>query len=118
MKFDIENAKGVLGLDIGDSSIKAVWFKKGNIETAVYNIPSDAPEAERYQLITKGIENIIKENKLECKKASCIFSGDFVFVHHFKLPMTKENELKSAVVMETKKYIPWCSFICFVRGFW
>lgn len=106
MKFDIENAKGVLGLDIGDSSIKAVWVKKGNIETAVYDIPFGVPDNEKYQLITKGIGKIIKENKPECKKACCVLSGDFVFVHHFKLPMMKENELKSAVVMETKKYIP------------
>lgn len=99
MKFDIENAKGVLGLDIGSSSIKAVWVKKDNIETAVYNF-------EKYQLITKGIENIIKENKPECKKASCIFSGDFVFVHHLKLPLMMEDELKNTVVWEAKKYIP------------
>ncbi|MDD5774164.1 MAG: type IV pilus assembly protein PilM [bacterium] len=105
-KFDIESTKGVLGLDIGSSSIKAVWVKKGKIETAVYDIPFETPDAEKYQLIIKGLEKIIKENKPECKKARCVFSGDFVFVHHFRLPMMTEDELKNTVVWEAKKYIP------------
>ncbi len=113
--FGFLNKRGLIGLDIGNHSIKAVQLKGkgdklrlGNL--AMLEIPPEVQEeadsAVKNELLAETIKKLIKENDLGTKNVVTAISGDSVIVRYVKLPYMSEDELKNVITYEAEQYIP------------
>ena len=113
--FGFLNKQGLIGLDIGTHSIKAVQLKgKGDnlrLENlAMLEIPpgvqEEADPALKNGLTAGVIKQLMKENDIRSKNVVTAISGDSVIVRYVKLPYMSEDELKNVITYEAEQYIP------------
>ncbi|OQX00967.1 hypothetical protein BWK69_00320 [Candidatus Parcubacteria bacterium A4] len=113
--------KNFLGIDIGTSSIKIVELSKEKGEIILKNYgevtisdirQNHFREVEREALrlspenVSQVILDIVKEAKIETKKAVFSIPDFSSFFTNLELPAMTKEELPQAVIFEAKKHIP------------
>ncbi len=104
----------VFGLDIGTTTMKAVWLDKasqGYTLNSVYTMPtpargmlSESPldQEEVAQKITK----ILEEAHIESRLVNLSLPESQVFTRIIEMPALSDKELSSAIYWEAEQYIP------------
>ena len=106
-------SKDILGIDIGNYSIKIVCFTEekkvlrlkdwGFIPLAIK--PDTSPE-EKKGIISQEIKSYIKKRGLQAKYAATSISGNSVIVRYVKLPKLSRKELDLTISVEAEPFIP------------
>lgn len=111
--FRSNKPRGLVGLDIGSSSVKAVELaKKGNgyellslgldtlsQDTIVDGAIMDAPS------VSSAIEKIFRECKIENTRVAAAVSGHAVIVKRITVPAHSQEELEQAIQQEAQRHI-------------
>jgi len=117
--FGISREKGLVGLDIGSYSVKAVELKpkkKGDREA--YEVTKIGYEALPHDAIVEGtiidsaavvetIRLVCDENKISNKDVSISISGNSVIIKKISLPVMEKQELAESIIWEAKHNIPY-----------
>jgi len=106
--------KGLIGLDIGTSSIKVAELKetKKGYSLENFGLVPLPPEAivdgalMNSPAIVEAIETILSERKIKTKDASTSVSGASVMIRKITLPVMTEEELDEQIKWEAEQYIP------------
>lgn len=106
--------KGVIGLDIGSSSIKLVELNEGKTGYKLQNVamaplPSEAiVDGSLMDSVTiiNAIKELVANTKTKTKDVVTSVSGNSVIVKKITLPFTTESELEEQIQWEAEKYIP------------
>ncbi len=114
-KFGVASMEGgVLGLDIGKTSIKIAQISKGKkgkpvlVGADLLDIPMEAQrdEAIREELIVDIIKGAIKKAGTDAKSAITIISDPSVVVRNIELPDMSKKDLKEIIKWQVGEYIP------------
>lgn len=102
------------GLDIGQSSIKAVWLgnDKGNfvfrscasIPTPAKGMVSEAPIDQ--EEVANAIRKLTFDAKLTPRSVDISLADHQVFTKVIDMPLLSDKELESAIMWEAEQYIP------------
>ncbi len=117
--FGLNRGKGVIGLDIGSYSIKAVELKikkKDNKDT--YEVKKIGFELLPHDAIVEGtvidssavvdtIKLIFDENNITSKNVVISISGNSVIIKKISLPNMETEELAESIIWEAKHNIPY-----------
>lgn len=117
--FGMAREKGLVGLDIGSYSIKAVELKskkKGNRD--VYELAKIGYEVLPHDAIVEGtiidsaavvetIRLVFEENKISGKDVVISISGNSVIIKKISLPLMEKQELAESIIWEAKHNIPY-----------
>jgi type IV pilus assembly protein PilM len=108
--------KGLVGLDIGSSSIKAVEVvrrdKSGDFDLISLGTAALPPEAIvqgaflNANAITDSIREAVERGKLRSKQVAVAVSGHSVIVKKVSLPAMSAEELEDQIRFEAEQYIP------------
>jgi len=108
-------SKGVVGLDIGSSSIKAIKLKKNKegyelTGAEIVNLSSDSvedldPEA-KHTLYVNTLKKILKQKNIAGSKIVTAIPGDSAIIRYIKVPYMPAEELKNSISIEAEQYIP------------
>lgn len=106
--------KGIVGLDIGSSAIKACELKptKNGYEVVTLGIEPLAPEAIvdgtilDSAVVIDAITNLFQENRIKTKDVATAVSGNSVIIRKITLPAMTEEELAESIQWEAEQYIP------------
>lgn len=112
--FGLGKPKGLIGLDIGSSSVKAVELRKkgegyelANVglerlaqDTVVDGAIMDSGE------VSRAIEKIFNENRIKIKSVATSVSGPSVSAKRISVPAADEDELANAIAYEAQQHIP------------
>jgi len=112
--FGMGKPKGLVGLDIGSSSVKVVELKKKGSE---YELVSLGLESLGQDTVVDGaimdsfsvanaIEKIFNEHKIKTKAISTAVSGHSVIVKRITVNAPSEDEVANAIPYEAQQYIP------------
>jgi len=112
--FGMGKPKGLVGLDIGSSSVKVVELKKKGSE---YELLSLGLEGLGQDTVVDGaimdsfsvanaIEKIFTEHKIKTKAVSTAVSGHSVIVKRITVNAPSEDEVANAIPYEAQQYIP------------
>ena len=108
------NAKSVVGLDIGSSSVKAVGLKPAGKGFRVTHfgeapLPPDAivdGNIVDSMAVAEVIRHIFESQKIRAKKVAASLSGNAVIVKRISVPAMTERELADSIYWEAEQYIP------------
>lgn len=103
--------KSSIGLDIGSHSIKLVELRhtiKGVFlaNFAVKDLPPEAGEEGGRDVIVEKIKEILREENISARKVIIGVSGPQVAIRRAGFPSMPKKELKEAVRLEARKFIP------------
>ena len=109
--------KGLVGVDIGSSAVKAVELKvggKGGDEYQLLNIGIESlpPEAivdgaiMDSGAVIDSIQRLFQENKIKTNDVATGVSGNAVIVKKISLPQMSAEELDESITWEAEQYIP------------
>jgi type IV pilus assembly protein PilM len=109
--------KGLVGVDIGSSAVKAVELKiggKGGEEFQLLNIGVEPlpPEAivdgaiMDSGAVIDGIQRLFQDNKIKTPDVATGVSGNAVIVKKISLPQMSAEELAESIHWEAEQYIP------------
>ena len=109
--------KGLVGVDIGSSAVKAVELKvggKGGDEYQLLNIGLEPlpPEAivdgaiMDSGAVIDAVQNLFQDNRIKTAEVSTGVSGNAVIVKKISLPQMSEEELAESIHWEAEQYIP------------
>ena len=109
--------KGLVGVDIGSSAVKAVELKvggKGGDEYQLLNIGLEPlpPEAivdgaiMDSGAVIDAVQNLFQDNRIKTTDVSTGVSGNAVIVKKISLPQMSEEELAESIHWEAEQYIP------------
>ena len=109
--------KGLVGLDIGSSAVKAVELKsggKGGAEHQLVNIGMEAlpPEAivdgaiMDSGAVIDAIQRLFTSQKIKTSDVATSVSGNAVIVKKISLPQMSPEELAESIHWEAEQYIP------------
>jgi type IV pilus assembly protein PilM len=109
--------KGIVGVDIGSSAVKAVELKaggKGGDEFSLLNIGVEMlpPEAivdgaiMDAGAVIDSIQRLFQENKIKTTDVATGVSGNAVIVKKISLPQMSAEELSESIHWEAEQYIP------------
>lgn len=109
------NNKGVFGLDIGSSSIKAVELdgKLNNLKLAnlgFENLPSDAVvdgQIIELGMVSEVIQSICNSCKIKKNKVIASVSGHSVIIKNIVLPKMEQEELEESIDWHAEEHIPY-----------
>lgn len=114
MIFGIGKSKGIVGLDIGSSSIKLAELKSTKKGFQLVNLgesflPVDSivnkaivdPEA-----VIEAIITLVNDLNVKTKNVVISISGHSINVKKVSMPLMDERELKEAIPWELEQYIP------------
>lgn len=108
-------AQGIVGLDIGSSSVKAVKLKKlkdGYELTGaeIVNIPPEAIEEtdqdKKNSYYADAVKKILKNKNVANSKIATSIPGDSAIIRYIKTPYMGAEELKNMIPYEAEQYIP------------
>ncbi len=108
-------AGGVLGLDIGSSSVKLVELKPGRkkgfqlVNLGVASIPPDTivdGALMNASVVGDAIRNILSGVKVKTKECAIAVAGHSVIVKKINLPTMSAEELEESIQWEAEQYIP------------
>lgn len=111
----LSRRKGLVGLDIGTSSVKVVQLQRLrnryrlvalgiapiHPETIVDGVIMDAPT------VSSAIQQIFAENKIGVKEVAVSVSGHSVIVKKIKVPRMTKDELREGISWEAEQHIPY-----------
>jgi len=110
--FNMKNLP--FGLDIGSSTIKAVWLDKGKdgyilkaaatVETPEKGMLSESPFDQ--EEISQTIKNLVHEAKIDSPLVSVALPENQVYTRVIEMPTLSDKELSSAIYWEAEQYIP------------
>ncbi len=102
------------GLDIGTSTIKAVWLSKekesftieaiGQLPTPVKGMLSESPLDQEEMVIS--IRKIVSDAKITVPDVNICLPDSQVYTRVIEMPVLSEKELASAIFWEAEQYIP------------
>lgn len=106
--------KGLIGLDIGSTSIKVAELKESKKGYILQNFGMAPlpPEAivdgalMNSPAIVEAIESVIKDRKIKTKEVAISVSGASVMIRKIQLPVMTEEELDEQITWEAEQYIP------------
>ena len=109
--------KGLVGVDIGSSTIKAVELKVGGKRGDEYQLLNIGIEALPPEAIVDGaimdsgavidsIQRLFQENRIKTTDVSTGVSGNAVIVKKISLPQMSAEELAESIHWEAEQYIP------------
>ncbi len=109
--------KGLVGVDIGSSAVKAVELKvggKGGDEYQLLNIGLEPlpPEAivdgaiMDSGAVIDAVQNLFQDNRIKTTDVATGVSGNAVIVKKISLPQMSEEELAESIHWEAEQYIP------------
>jgi type IV pilus assembly protein PilM len=109
--------KGLVGVDIGSSAVKAVELKpggKGGDEYQLLNIGTEAlpPEAivdgaiMDSGAVIDAIQRLFSSQKIKTNEVATSVSGNAVIVKKISLPQMSTEELAESIHWEAEQYIP------------
>lgn len=112
--FGLGKAKGLVGLDVGSSSVKTVELKR---KGGGYELVNLAMESLGQDVMVDGaimdalsvsnaIEKIFTENKIKVRNVATSVSGHSVIVKRITVNAATEEELHNAIPYEAQQYIP------------
>ncbi len=109
-----QKQKGLIGLDIGSSSIKLVGLKQNKVGYELVNfrmvpLPPDVIVDGAIidsAVVADSIREIIAQENIKTKDVVTSISGNSVIVKKIKLPMMTEEELEESIQWEVEQYIP------------
>jgi len=112
--FGMGKPKGLVGLDIGSSSVKAVELKK---KGAAYELLNLGVEPLGQDTVVDGaimdalsvssaIEKIFTENKIKTRNVATAVSGHSVIVKRITVGAATPEELDNAIPYEAQQHIP------------
>jgi type IV pilus assembly protein PilM len=112
--FGLGTAKGVVGLDIGSSSIKAVELKRQKGEIVVQHLgmePLASDIVVDSMIVDSGsvsgaIAKLFSEHKIGGKQVATAVSGHSVIVKRIPMQSMSEAELAEAIKVEAVQHIP------------
>jgi type IV pilus assembly protein PilM len=114
-QYAMFGSKGVLGLDIGSSYIKAVQLNetRSGYELGLFDILPISPELivegsiiDAIRL-TDSIKELIRKAKIGTKNAVISISGhSSVIIKRISLPEMSEEELSESIKFEAEQYVP------------
>jgi type IV pilus assembly protein PilM len=108
-------SKGIVGLDIGSSYIKAVQLKetRSGYELELFDMLPISPElivegsiidAIR---VTESLRELVRKAKIKAKDAVIAISGhSSVIIKRISLPEMSEEELSESIKFEAEQYVP------------
>ncbi len=108
-------SKGIVGLDIGSSYIKAVQLNetRSGYELALFDLLPISPElivegsiidAIR---VTESLRELVRKAKIKAKDAVIAISGhSSVIIKRISLPEMSEEELAESIKFEAEQYVP------------
>lgn len=117
--FGIGKEKGLVGLDIGSDSIKAIEFKtKKKDGQDVYEVTKIGLEYLPHDSIVEGtiidseavaetIKLIFDGNKISNKNVAISVSGSSVIIKKISLPAMETDELAESIIWEARHNIPY-----------
>jgi len=105
--------KGLVGLDIGSSSVKAVELTKGRSGYELANLGMDALGPDTVVdgaimdafSVSSAIEKIFKENKIGTANVATSISGNSVIVKKITVTASNEAELEAAIPYEAQQQL-------------
>jgi type IV pilus assembly protein PilM len=109
--------KGLVGLDIGSSAVKAVELKAGGKAGAEYQLVNVGMEACPPEAIVDGaimdsgavieaIQRVFSAQKIKTERRRHGVSGNAVIVKKISLPQMSAEELAESIHWEAEQYIP------------
>ncbi len=109
--------KGLVGLDIGSSAVKAVELKAGGKGGAEYQLVNIGLEALPPEAIVDGaimdsgavidaIQRVFTSQKIKTGDVATSVSGNAVIVKKISLPQMSPDELAESIHWEAEQYIP------------
>jgi type IV pilus assembly protein PilM len=117
--FGLGKAKGLVGLDIGSYSVKAIELKskakegEGSFEVekvALEFLPHDAIVEGTImdsEAVVETIKMIFDENKISNKNINIAVSGSSVIIKKISLPSMETEELAESIIWEARHNIPY-----------
>jgi len=113
--LNILKSRNLVGLDIGNHTIKLVHLKSNGsnlslINLAMKEIPPEAQEETdldiKNDIVAEAIKQLFKEHDIRVRNVVSALPGDDAIVRYVKLPYMSEEELKNVIMLETEQYIP------------
>jgi len=112
--FGMGKPKGLIGLDIGSSSIKAVELKQKGAEYEVVNLGLEPLGQDTVVdgaimdslAVSSAVEKIFTESKIKTKNVATSVSGHSVIVKRITVGAGTEEELAAAIPYEAQQHIP------------
>jgi type IV pilus assembly protein PilM len=112
--FGLGKTKGLVGLDIGSSAVKAVELKKKGAGYELVNLGMESLGQDTVVdgaimdsfTVANAIEKIFGENKIKTKNVATAVSGHSVIVKKIGVNAPTEEEVAAAIPYEAQQYIP------------
>jgi len=115
--FGLGKKKGLVGLDIGSSAVKAVELKTGGKGGAEYQLVNIGVEPLPPEAIVDGaimdsgavidaIQRLFQQQKIKSSDVCTGVSGNAVIVKKISLPQMSPEELSESIHWEAEQYIP------------
>ena len=112
--FGLGKPKGLIGLDVGSSAVKAVELRK---KGAGYELVNLAMESLGQDVVVDGaimdalsvtsaIDKIFNENKIKTRSVATSVSGHSVIVKRISVNAATDEELAGAIPYEAQQHIP------------
>jgi type IV pilus assembly protein PilM len=106
--------KGLVGLDIGSSSVKVVELRKKGADYELLNLGLESLGQDTVVdgaimdsfTVSTAIEKIFAENKIKTKNVATAVSGHSVIVKKIAVNAPTEDEVANAIPYEAQQYIP------------
>src|SRR5512145_3231445 len=109
--------KGLVGVDIGSSAVKAVELKVGGKRNDEYQLVNIGMEPLPPEAIVDGaimdsgavidsIQRLFQENRIKTTDVATGVSGNAVIVKKISLPQMSAEELGESIHWEAEQYIP------------
>jgi type IV pilus assembly protein PilM len=108
-------SKGIVGLDVGSSTIKAIKLKKTKegfelIGAEILNLSADSVEdldpETRHNLYVNTIKKILKQKNINGSNIVSAIPGDSAIIRYIKVPYMTSEELKNMIPYDAEQYIP------------
>ena len=112
--FGLGKQKGIVGLDIGSSSVKVVELRKKGPDYELANLGMeslgqdtvvDGAIMDSFSVST-AIEKIFTDNKIKTTEVATAVSGHSVIVKKIPVNAPTEHEVANAIPYEAQQYIP------------
>ncbi|MEE9392416.1 MAG: type IV pilus assembly protein PilM [Planctomycetota bacterium] len=98
--------KSVVGLDIGNSAVKAIELTKSGQSYRVTGYAQiDFPSGEMEAKIS-AVSQLMKEAGFRSKKVSTNISGKTVIIRYLNMVAMDDGELRNAIRFEAEKFVP------------
>jgi len=112
--FGLGERKGVIGLDIGSSSIKVAELKETRGGYRLVNLgeaylPPDAIVNKTIvdpEKVVQTISDLVRDLRVKTKRVVISLAGHSINIKKVSLPFMEEDELKEAIPWELEQYIP------------